>query len=379
MKTIKLFFILLPIFSLVMFFRTPIVHAAISYGSGVYTNLCGSGFTALANLCNKGCNPSSGTCSISNPYVVKWTCDGRLNECRNNESSWSTNQSLSGTACGKTVQLDVFTKNCRVGGGWTCGDSDLKDYMVWSSGDCPATTQTPTLTPTPISYRSSCDQLSVVSGNNSTVPVTVTLRGRGYDSRGSIQSYKFYFGDGEQLETVNAEVTHRYESSGDFRARVDVKNSGGAWMTSGSCETTVTVRSLPVESHKSDCSDLYILEGNYTKPPVTAKFQVTGYDNKKALQGYKMDFGLGSTKETSDGHFEQLYDKSGTYTVRGYVKDSEGNWKGGSGSCQKTFYVNTAPLTSQPKTGTPTTYTLLSLLSGVIGVGLLGIAQKMAR
>ncbi len=362
-----------------------IAYASLTYGNGQYTNLCGTGFAATADTCNKGCSTSLGSCTSANPFVVKWTCDGRHNECRSHESAWTTSHSLSGTACGKTVQIDVFDKNCRASGGWDCQDSNLKDYMVWYSGDCPIATPTttpkPTKTPTPTitpkPHKSSCDLLTVVSGNNGVVPATVTLRARGSDSSGSIQKYRFYFGDGQQTESANAEISHRYETSGSFRARVDIQDSTGAWKTSSSCQTTVVVRSLPVESHKSACSDLFITDGNYATAPVTATFEVTGFDNKGAIQMYKIENGLGNTLENTNGLFEQTYDKAGTYTVKGYIKDSEGVWKGGSASCQKTLYVKTAPLTSQPKTGTPTMYTVLSVLSGVIGISLLGVALNI--
>jgi hypothetical protein len=367
---------------------------ALSYGSGVYTNICGTGTAATGNTCNRGCNTANGSCSSGGQNVVKFTCDGRQIECRNNESTFSTSQSLSGASCGKTVQIDVFTKNCRVGG-WTCSDSDMLDYMVWYSGDCqsnstptptptptpiatptPTPTLTPTPTPTPI-QTSSCDTLIVAGGNNAPVPATVTLRARGSDSAGSIQRYRFYYGDGKTEESTNAEIIHRYESSGTFTARADVLDSRGAWKSAGACETTVYVQPSVIESQKSDCSDLFIISGNYNQPPTTGKFQVTGYDNKGSLQRYKIDFGNAIIKESDSGTFEQVYDRAGTYTVSGYIRDSKGNWKGGSGSCQKLFYVSTSPLTRQPSTGTPTMFTIAAILGGTVGFIYL-LAQKLA-
>ena len=441
---------------------------ALSFGNGTYTNLCGTGFSATSDTCNRGCNTGSGSCSSSGSNVVKWTCDGRQTACQNSESSFSTTQSLSGVACGKTVQIDVFDATCRVNGNWVCGDRDhLQDYIVWYSGDCQATpvcsqvsivdesgrnftwpagtainwyaassdgltnvsasvtgatstvqrlpfvtnnfwwnyqsttgsnpgtftvsfqgfkgsllcsashqftipaapSVTPTQTPTPTltpSHTSSCDALSIVSGNNSLVPATVTLRARGSDSTGNIQMYRFFWGDGHFDETTNSDLSHRYEVSGSFLARAEIKDSQGAWKSSGQCETTVTVQPVAIESQKSDCSDLFINEGNYIQAPTTAKFTVTGYDNKGSLKRYKMDFGDGTTNEKGDSNnFEHRYDRAGTYTTRGYVLDSRDNWKGGTGSCEKALYINTAPLTKQPSTGTPTAFTLLALTGGL--------------
>jgi len=115
----------------------PLVASAnLNYGAGYYTNLCGSGTAANFYSCSANCNPATGECSGN--YVVKWTCDGNVTDCRDNESAWSSYHKVDSPhpGCNKTVQIDVFSKNCREGGGWNCGDSDLLGYMVWYSGSC---------------------------------------------------------------------------------------------------------------------------------------------------------------------------------------------------------------------------------------------------
>jgi len=124
-----------PIFCLLLF--SPLETSAnLNYGAGYYTNLCGSGTAANFYSCSANCNPATGDCSGN--YVVKWTCDGNTTDCRDNESAWSSYHKVDSPhpGCNKTVQIDVFSKNCRAGGGWSCGDSDLLGYMVWYSGDC---------------------------------------------------------------------------------------------------------------------------------------------------------------------------------------------------------------------------------------------------
>jgi hypothetical protein len=459
--------------------------SAVSYNGGTYTNLCGTGTNATSNTCKAGCDTASGTCKSSTNAVVKYTCAGNQTECRSNESGFSTQQSIGNSVpCNTTVQIDVFSKNCRnSSGAWTCGDTDLKDYIVWYSGACPVVTPAPSSNPTScsaqmpvntqfrrsgqsawvsgaditasgltqntqidvncfakngtallsnanieISYpsginvtsvgpelrnfvlgasgnysfrcyssnntscnntdnlsvafpstavgggqaaanTSSCDDLTIASGNSGLVPAKVTLRARASDDLGNIQRYKFYFGDGTTQETDQPEIQHTYESSGSFIARADVKDSQGNWKTSSRCEARVSVRPSRVESHRAGCSDLYITTKNGVQAPATIGFRVTGYDNKGNLQQYKLDFGNGITKESNGETFEQLYDKAGTYTVKAYVKDSQGNWRGGEGSCKRNVYISTKPLTSQPKTGTPTTITLLAITSGVAAVG----------
>lgn len=374
------------------------VFAALSYGSGVYTNLCGTGFAATANTCNRGCNTGNGTCSAGTSSVVKYTCDGRVNECRNNESSFSSAQSLAGTACGKTVQIDVFDKTCRQNGNWTCNEANLKDYMVWYSGDCaplPSLTptktptqiptktptsspsKTPTPTPTVIIEPTTCDSLTIVRGNNAFAPETVTLSARASDPHGAIQRYRFFFGDSKQEESTNNEISHRYESGGSFSARVEALDSRGAWITSNTCQTTVTLKSLPIEGHKAECAGIFIREGNYTQAPTRATFEVIGFDNKGSIQQYKVDFGQGLVRESGSNSFQQVYDTPGTYTIRGYIKDSQGNWTGNTDICTKQLYINTKPLTTQPSTGTPTSVTIFAIGSGVLGL-LLFLTRKLA-
>lgn len=361
-----------------LFVATP-VEAVVNYGSGYYTNLCGTGTRdgATADLCNKGCTAGSGQCTSDKPYVVKWTCDGNLIECRANQSDYTKSQNISGTSCGKTVQMDVFNRKCTTALGWMCDSNDLLDFMVWYSGDCPNTTTTPTALP--VLPASSCDDVRVISGNGNLVPSSVTVRAIGSDSTGSIQRYRFYFGDGKTEESSQSEIVHRYEKSGTFTVRVDILDGRSIWRTSNTCQTTVTVRSLPIESQKSDCSDLFVLSGDSSQVPATGKFFVTGFDNKGTLKKYKVDFGNGTPAESESNTFEHVYDSAGTYTVRGFIQDSKGNWKGGSGSCQKTFYVSTKPLVSQPATGTPTVITLFALSSGMAGMSLLILRKHRAK
>lgn len=240
---------------------------------------------------------------------------------------------------------------------------------AWNYGIVTATsipTRTPTLTPTPLTvHTSTCDGLTIVSGNNSTVPANVTLRVRGSDNRGTIQGYRYFYGDGKFDETSNTEMTHRYDVSGTFLARAEIKDSQGIWKGSSLCEVTVTVQSTTIESHKSDCSELFITDGNNTQFPTTVRYTVTGFDNKGTVKRYKVDFGDGTSEEKADNRFEKRYDRAGTYVIRGYTLDTRDSWKGGSGRCEKLLYVNTTPLTKQPTTGTPTAFTLFALTGGL--------------
>ncbi len=137
--------------------------AAVNEG---YTNCCGyaSGQcpqNGSGSTCGRGCVGT--TCS--GVAVFKYVCDGRVGECRSNESGPTSSASVSGTSCGKTVQLDVFNKNCRDGGAgsWSCTNSNLLDFIVYYTGDCD--TPPPPPPPTEVQCGQACGANTVcVSG-----------------------------------------------------------------------------------------------------------------------------------------------------------------------------------------------------------------------
>ncbi len=248
-----------------------------------------------------------------------------------------------------------------------CGDSDSFNAVVTQ----PTPTPTPTPIPTPSPQVSSCDSLSVVGGNDGLVPARVTVRASGSDNRGNIQSYRFFFGDGSQIETTNQETTHDYTISGNFLVRVEVRDSMGNYKNSSACQTEVRVKSSNVESHKSGCSDVFITANNGSKAPSLVQFTVTGFDNKGNIQSYRLDFGNGITKDSDGRTLEQIYDRSGTYEVKAYVKDSNSEWVGGTDNCRRIMTIgSTIPLTRQPSTGTPTALPVIGFGSGIIGLTL---------
>lgn len=286
------------------------------------------------------------------------------------------------------TQTGRYTFTCSSTAIDNCADTDTFTVRAVNASPTPSPSprSTPTPRPTPqpsptpgVSHRSTCDKLDVVEGNDANVPAKVKLKAFGSDNKGAIQAYRFYFGDGTRLETTNQEVTHEYTSSGKFTARVDIKDSLGNYVGSDACEAEVRVKSSSVESHKYGCSDLFISADNGAKAPSLVKFTITGYDNKGNLQGYKLDFGNGVVKESDGRTFEQRYDRSSTYPIKAYVKNSSGEWIGGNDSCQRSIVIGSStPLQHQPSTGTPTALPLFGLGSGVAGV-MLEVARRKLR
>lgn len=122
-------------------------QAGMMWNGGEYTNVCGSGTDATFYNCPANCSMGSGSCSPNSVGVwsVVYTCDGYHTACTENErQGWAFDTSAN--TCNKTQQIDVFSKDCRAGGGWNCGDGDLQGYMVWWH-PCEDTTN-PTSNPT---------------------------------------------------------------------------------------------------------------------------------------------------------------------------------------------------------------------------------------
>lgn len=133
------------------------------------------------------------------------------------------------------------------------------------------------------SHDSRCVGLSV-SPSSGTAPVTVRFNGTGYDSEGSIQEYRFSFGDesGGQPGTVTqseSEAYHRYEQAGTFTASLAVKDSKGEWQ-SGANECTRTVTVYPVPQ----------VQGVTTEPTSLPK---SGFGLLEALVGLSGLVGMG--------------------------------------------------------------------------------------
>lgn len=216
-----------------------------------------------------------------------------------------------------------------------------------------------------VDHKSSCDSLSIISGNGNTVPAKLSFEAKASDNTGSIKQYRFIFGDGSRIETDHNTIDHTYESSGKFYVIAEVKDSQDKWINSEKCQVTATVNSSNVESHRSSCSYLYITEGQNNLAPALLKFKLAGYDNKGDIKAYKLDFGDGNSYEGGSGQIEHSYAKAGTYRAKAQVKDSTDQWRS-SGDCERTVYVSTTKITKQPSTGTPTWMSVVGLCGGAL-------------
>ena len=131
-----LFFGALALFLLVSGVVPRSVLAGLKYGTGYYSNLCGTGTAATAYTCNNGCSPATGTCTTTGDGAVRYVCQGNWNQCLENEIGWVNGVSVGDPGCDNTVQLSIYDHKCRRDDGTWDVPCQLLGYMVWYSGDC---------------------------------------------------------------------------------------------------------------------------------------------------------------------------------------------------------------------------------------------------
>jgi PKD repeat protein len=214
----------------------------------------------------------------------------------------------------------------------------------------------------------SCKQLRIVRGQGSFVPAEVEFLSEVEGEANKVKGFRYTFGDGEVMEATER-VTHMYRQAGEYEVRVEVQDLEGRYLTSEGCAVRVTAKAVPIVTHRAECVELQVLEGEGVMAPVKARFLVVGADNKGELQGYRMNFGGGETVEQTKSEFEHEYVKAGTFSLKADVKDSEGNWVEGTDRCIKEIHIGTGVMETQPQTGVATYVTFLGVAA--IGVGLL--------
>jgi len=108
---------------------------------GEYTNLCGSGESATFYSCPADCDINSGRCSThSNEWMYVFVCNGKRTVCDEwpiagifgpHSTTYLTNFASVGSD--KTVQIDIFNKDCLKEPPCTLTDN-MRGVIVWWSG-----------------------------------------------------------------------------------------------------------------------------------------------------------------------------------------------------------------------------------------------------
>jgi len=377
----KYIFSFLSILFITLFAFSSQVSANLTFNGGEYTNICGSGLMANGSTCNGSCNPTTGSCSAGGNTVVRFVCDGRQTQCNQNESQFSSVQYFGNPGANKTVAIVVFSKPCRLSGAWICGDSDMKDYMVWYSGvnqTAPATTQPfPTYQPTPASttapYAICGDQQPVliqfqkpnagkwVGGNEFTSQNVYTnnqINVNCFSKNGTSLLTNGYIDvtdpSGQTYRASNTSELRNFQTNkvGNYTftcrsTSLNNCNSQDAFRVQSVPLPTYTPTPVPTPTptQVSSCNSLQVTSGNNSLVPATVTLHATGSDNKGNIQGYRFYFGDGQQTETTNSDVQHQYTTSGSFIAHADVKDSQGNWKT-SQACVTTVTVQSAPIES---------------------------------
>jgi len=252
--------------------------------------------------------------------------------------------------------------------------------MVLAAGEGLDYTATPSATPrtTGTPGALACNELKIVSGGGGIVPEKIKFETTFSGGTGKNVSYRYHFGDGA-VEEGPATIEHTYTRAGEFATFVEVQDSNTKWRTSPGCTKTVTVKNIPFVPHSSQCTELAVLTGEEATAPATLTFRVSGSDSTGKLQGYVVEYGDETKDEKETNEFNHVYTKAGTYTVKGFVKDSEGKLVGGTSSCTKSLRILTQTMTKQPETGVSVWIWVMIGTAGISGIVLHRLAYVRAR
>ncbi len=111
-------------------------------------------------------------------------------------------------------------------------------------------------TPTPTAQNPICTSLTADNTSTASAPLTVNFTANGTDpnTNGSISKVTFNFGDGSVQDitsaggigtaTVNAQVSHTYQSNGLYSATATLYDSSGSTSNPSTCTQTISVGSV---------------------------------------------------------------------------------------------------------------------------------------
>ena len=159
-------------------------------------------------------------------------------------------------------------------------------------------------------------------GSKFSIGEQVSFKGRGTDKDGSVESYQWFFGNGESTDAVsNSDTVYAYEKAGSYRVRLRVKDN-----EEGTDEASIKISVTRPDNQKPTAyiDSITGPDGNtiyYAKDTIT--FKGSGTDPEgQPITKYTWSFGDG------DRHYygqtvTNRYSKSGTYQVKLWVSDGE--------------------------------------------------------
>ena len=144
-------------------------------------------------------------------------------------------------------------------------------------------------------------------------PLSVSFRGSGSDTDGSITSYRWTFGDGDASSERN--TAHTYRKNGNYKAVFTVTDDDGAMET---VTITITVTRSP---NKSPVASITASLRSGTAP-LLIFFNGTGSDSDGKIALYRWNFGDGIV--TTGQNTRHTFVEEGEYRVSLTVTDDDG-------------------------------------------------------
>ncbi|AQL42404.1 hypothetical protein BV210_06610 [Halorientalis sp. IM1011] len=188
---------------------------------------------------------------------------------------------------------------------FACYDSDNDDTFEW--GPCSADTSSGGSANTAPTADADASSTTVSAGD------TVTFNGSGsIDPDGSIESYEWDFGDGSTA--TGQQVTHTYDDSGAYTARLTVTDNNGT-STIDSVTIVVEGNDPPMSSPTASSTTV--------EPGQSVTFDGSGSsDPDGTIESYEWDFGDGST--ATGQQVTHTYSEDGNYAATLSVTDDDG-------------------------------------------------------
>lgn len=225
--------------------------------------------------------------------------------------------------------------------GEECWQANTRYYFALANGE--SFTQRYTITVTITEEQPNKDPVARFTYSPSEPKVGESVRFDGtdsYDPDGSIERYRWDFGDGST--DSGSVVYHSFSRAGSYRVTLTVTDNKGA---TNSTSKTVTVK----ESENKPPIARFTYSPSKPKAGESVRFDGTGsYDPDGTIERYQWDFGDGSTDSGSVVYHS--FSRAGSYRVTLTVTDN----RGGKGSTSDTIIVITPPtadFTADPTRG----------------------------
>jgi PKD repeat protein len=148
------------------------------------------------------------------------------------------------------------------------------------------------------------------------LPLTISFKGSGYDSDGTIDSYYWEFGDGTTSTEQNP--THVYEKTGTFYAHLTVTDNDGE-INVDSLEINVIENYPPVAHASADVTS--------GRAPLSVQFRGEGEDHDGSIKSYQWIFEdaiIPKNRVSTEQEINHVYWLPGVYLATFTVSDNDG-------------------------------------------------------